>query len=172
TSRNGWHSVTMAQIASLAGVSRQTVNNEQGSKTQLAHAMVFDELGRFLAVVDAAFDRYPGSLDDAVHEAVLTVLEFAAENTLLRSIVSAGYGADSELLQLLTTDAGSLLSTTKGQIAKRIDAYDVDLDEQQIMTVIDVIVRTTLSHIMRPSGARAETADGLAWITRRTLQPG
>ena len=49
TTSSGWASVTMARLAQEAGVSRQTVYNEVGSKPALAETMILEELARFLA---------------------------------------------------------------------------------------------------------------------------
>ena len=73
----GWASVTMGKLADRVGVSRQTVYNEVGSKPQLAEEMVLAELAKFLAVVDAAFDRHPDDLVDAIRAAACGVLELA-----------------------------------------------------------------------------------------------
>ena len=62
----GWAGVTMGKLADRVGVSRQTVYNEVGSKPQLAEEMVLAELAKFLAVVDAAFDRHPADLVEAI----------------------------------------------------------------------------------------------------------
>ena len=56
----GWGRVTMARLAEVVGVSRQTVYNEIGTKNDLAEAVVLRELDRFLAGVTAAFDAHPG----------------------------------------------------------------------------------------------------------------
>ena len=51
TTEVGWAQVTMARLADVVGVSRQTVYNEIGSKPRLAEAMILRELERFLAPV-------------------------------------------------------------------------------------------------------------------------
>ena len=119
TARSGWPAVTMARIADAVGVSRQTIYNEVGSKQALAEAMVLDELTRFLAVVNDAFDRHPDDPVDAIRAATRGVLERARDNMLLRAIVSTTHGAESDLLPLLTTRADSLLATAKSVIAHR-----------------------------------------------------
>ena len=40
TTTSGWASVTMSRLAAAAGVSRQTVYNEVGSKPALAETMI------------------------------------------------------------------------------------------------------------------------------------
>jgi AcrR family transcriptional regulator len=169
TARSGWQAVTMARLAELAGVSRQTVYNEIGSKAALAEAMVAHELDRFLSVVGAAFDRHPDDLVEAIYEAVRAVLELAEDNVLLRAIVSATHGTAPELLPLLTTDAGALLTQAKAVLAERVAAYRPPLAEAQVGVVIDLVVRAVLSHVMQPSDTPARTADGLAWIAARVL---
>src|SRR5512144_2774934 len=105
TVSEGWAGVTMARLADRVGVSRQTVYNELGNKHALAEAMVMRELERFLGVVGEAFDAHPDSLVDAIRAAARGVLELAQANQLLKAVVSATHGADTELLPLLTTDA-------------------------------------------------------------------
>ncbi|WP_436500216.1 TetR family transcriptional regulator [Actinokineospora sp. HUAS TT18] len=169
TVTSGWASVTMSRLADMVGVSRQTVYNEIGSKPQLAEAMVLDELARFLAVVDEAFDNHPGDLLPAITDAVRGALELAQGNTLLHAIVSATHGADTELLPLLTTNAESLLDTAKTVVAERLRPYDLPLDERERGAVIDMVVRLVLSHVMQPSGTPEQTAADIAWIAGRVL---
>ncbi|RSN60407.1 TetR family transcriptional regulator [Amycolatopsis sp. WAC 04182] len=169
TVRSGWSSVTMSKLAEIVGVSRQTVYNELGSKSQLAEAMISHELARFLSVVREAFERHPDDLVEAIHDAVRGVLELADDNLLLRAIVSATHGADTELLPLLTSRAGSLLSEATIMLRGRVRAYGPPLDAEQLDVAIDVVVRTVLSHIMQPSDTPGRTADALAWMASRVL---
>jgi AcrR family transcriptional regulator len=169
TARSGWSAVTMARLAELVGVSRQTVYNEIGSKTALAEAMVSHELDRFLSVVATAFDRHPDDLVEAIYDAVRAVLELADDNILLRAIASATHGADTELLPLLTTQAETLLTQAKTMLVARVLSYRPPLTAEQVPVVIDVVVRTVLSHVMQPSDTPARTADALAWLAVRVL---
>ncbi|GAA3582395.1 TetR/AcrR family transcriptional regulator [Amycolatopsis ultiminotia] len=169
TARSGWSTVTMARLAELVGVSRQTVYNEIGSKTALAEAMVTHELGRFLAVVGSAFEQHPGDLVAGIHEAVRAVLELADDNLLLRAIASATHGTDTEFLPFLTTRAAALLTEAKTVLAERVRGYAPPLDDDRLTVVIDLVVRAVLSHVMQPSGTPAHTAEGLAWVAARLL---
>jgi AcrR family transcriptional regulator len=169
TARSGWSAVTMARLAELVGVSRQTVYNELGSKTALAEAMISHELDRFLTVVRVAFDRRPDDLVEAIYDAVRSVLELAHDNILLRAIASATHGTDTELLPLLTTRASTLLTEAKTMLVQRVQSYQPPLDTEQLTVVIDLVVRTVLSHVMQPSDTPARTADALAWVAARLL---
>jgi AcrR family transcriptional regulator len=169
TVRSGWSSVTMAGLAAAVGVSRQTVYNEVGSKPALAEAMVEQELVGFLAVVEAAFDAHPDDAAAAVGAASLGVLERAQENSLLRAVVSASYGADTELLPLLTTNATALLEAARAVVSARLTPLVPELPGSRVALATDLIVRVVLSHVMRPSGPPRRTADGIAEAARLLL---
>lgn len=166
----GWAGVTMGKLAERVGVSRQTVYNEVGSKPQLAEEMVLAELAKFLAVVDDAFDRHPTDLVAAIRAASRGVLELAGDNALLQAVVSASYGAETELLPLLTTRNDALMLAASQTVRARVDAYGIDLDGRQLDAAIDMVVRLVLSHVVHPVAAPVDTADDIAWIASRTLR--
>ena len=167
----GWAGVTMGKLAERVGVSRQTVYNEVGSKQQLAEEMVLAELAKFLAVVDEAFDAQPDDLVEAIRSASRGVLELARRNALLQAVVSASYGAETELLPLLTTRNDALLLTATQVVKARVPAYPIVLDDRHLDAAIDMVVRLVLSHVVHPVGQPAATADDIAWIASRTLRP-
>jgi len=167
----GWAGVTMGKLADRVGVSRQTVYNEVGSKPKLAEEMVLAELAKFLAVVDAAFDRYPDDLVEAIRAAARGVLELAGSNALLQAVVSASYGAETELLPLLTTHSDALALTANDAVRRRVLHYRLALDDRLLDAAIDMVVRLVLSHVVHPTGTPADTADDIAWISGRTLRP-
>jgi AcrR family transcriptional regulator len=171
TTAEGWAHVTMARLAERVGVSRQTVYNEIGTKPALAEAMILAELERFLAAVESAFDEHPHDLPEAIRAAAGGVLELAQDNRLLHAVVSATHGADTELLPLLTTHAGTLLSTAKAVVVERVAPYDVELTATQLDAAIDMVVRVVLSHVMQPSASPGRTADDIAWVAARVLRP-
>jgi AcrR family transcriptional regulator len=170
TTEQGWAEVTMARLADAVGVSRQTVYNEIGTKPRLAEAMILHELDRFLGLVTVAFEAHPADLVAAIRSASQAVLEASQDNPLLHAIVSATHGADTELLPLLTTHAGALLSTAKVVVVERVAPYDVTLSGDQLDAAVDMVVRVVLSHVMQPSGTPAETADDIAWVSARVLR--
>jgi AcrR family transcriptional regulator len=167
----GWSGVTMGKISDRVGVSRQTVYNEVGSKTQLAEEMVLAELAKFLTVVDEAFDEQPDDLVEAIRGASRGVLELAGRNALLQAVVSASYGAETELLPLLTTRNDALVLTATEAVRARVTAYPIDLDDRHLDAAIDMVVRLVLSHVVHPIGKPDDTADDIAWISEKTLRP-
>ena len=177
TCESGWSAVTMGKVAARAGVSRQTVYNELGSKPELGQAMVLRELERFLAIVERELDTHD-DLVAAIRSAAEQILLMAQDNPLLHALLASAHSvsrgnepaSNTELLPFLTTDAQPLIEAATQVIAARLERFpDLDLDAQQRDVAIDSIVRLVLSHVMQPGGSPATTAEHLAWIVARVL---
>ena len=177
TCESGWSAVTMGKVAARAGVSRQTVYNELGSKPALGQAMVLRELERFLAIVERELDSHD-DLVVAIRSAAEQILLMARDNPLLHALLASAHSvsrgnepaSNTELLPFLTTDAQPLIEAATQVIAARLERFPgLDLDEQQRDVAIDSIVRLVLSHVMQPGGSPATTAEHLAWIVARVL---
>ena len=169
TAEYGWGALTMAKLADLVGVSRQTVYNEIGGKPQLAEALVLRELALFLGLVDSAFVDYPDDLVRAIEAAAFRVLDVAGGDPLLHAILTRSQGGDSELLPLLTTHSEPLLGAAGEMIREHVSTYDVGLEAHRVEVLIDMVVRLVLSHVMQPTAQPAETAETIAWIAHRVL---
>ncbi|GAB2488254.1 TetR/AcrR family transcriptional regulator [Promicromonospora xylanilytica] len=169
TCADGWSKVTMGRLATDAGVSRQTVYNAVGSRDDLAEAMVLTESAKFIFEIVEGFDNHPDDLLSAIHEAVENTLVLAQGNALLRAVVSATHGADTELLPLLTTHSEPLLGTLLVVVQDRVDQYEIDLEPERVTAVIDIVVRSALSHVMQPTATPRETADSITWLVARVL---
>ena len=97
------------------------------------------------------------------------VLTYARANPLLHAVVSATHGADTELLPLLTTNAGSLLGVAKEVISARVVPYAPGIDPAHLDPAIDMVVRVVLSHVMQPSGSPEQTGADIAWLAGQVL---
>src|SRR5918998_2598009 len=130
--RRSWGEVTMADIARTAGLSRQTLYKEFGSRDEFARAFVMRESDRFLIAVEAAIReriQHPRAALAAAFEVFLTA---AGENPLVRSIVFDG--AENGLLALVTTDGGAIVGRAADRLASAVadawpplDRSDADL---------------------------------------------
>lgn len=172
TVEHGWSSVTMSALGTRVGVSRQTIYNEVGNKSDLAEALVLWELGHFLETVNAGFDAHPDDLVAAARDAIQRVLERASVNPLLRAAISATEGADTGLLPLLTTDSASLAGAAAVVIELRLGDYSHEIEPHRLGALVDTIVRLVVSHVIRPSGTPEESAELIAWIIEQVLRPG
>lgn len=178
TTESGWTAVTMNKVAGRAGVSRQTVYNEMGSKPGLGQAMVLRELERFLAAVEEELARYD-DLVDAIRAAAERILLMARENRLLDAVLASAHGVsrgepgtDNELLPFLTTDAAPLISAATAVIAASLPVRfpDTGLSDHEAEVAIDSVVRLVLSHVMQPGSPPAAVADDIAWLVGRVLR--
>src|SRR5579875_2908211 len=112
-----WQRIRMADVAAAAGVSRQTLYNEFGSKDQLATALTARETGRFLDGIDATVDASePATAADAVRAAIRFTLETAGDNPLVKAVLLE----DNGLLPFLTTRAEPLLSMARGRMLAKL----------------------------------------------------
>jgi AcrR family transcriptional regulator len=168
TARDGWSAVTMAKLADDAGVSRQTVYNEVGSKSVLAEALVMRELDRFLVLV---VDEMAATDDvvEAIRAAARAIFERAERNPLLHAVLSASHGAGNDLLPLLTSHSAELIGTASAVMGVELARFRLPLPEAQLALGIDAVVRLVLSHVMQPTKSPAETADDIAWLVARLL---
>lgn len=171
TAEIGWPAVTMAALAERVGVSRQTVYNEWGSRDRLAEAMVLRELGAFLDEVDAGFDAHPDDLELGVSDAIARVLSLASVNPLLRAIVTATHGAETELVPLLTTRADVIIAVASERVRDRLSSY-AEVNPEALEVTCDIVVRTVLSHVMQPTAVTDGLARQLAGAVATLVNPG
>jgi len=155
-----WAEVTMSDIARAAGVSRQTLYNEFGSRGEFAQALVLREAGRFIDAVQstvAANAEDPRRALRATFELFLTV---AAENPLVRAIVS-GEGAD-ELIALFTTRGETLVQMASARLTGMLlDSWPV-VQEREAELIGETLVRLAISYGALPRGGPGETAEVVA----------
>src|SRR5438045_7328667 len=96
-----WARTRMADVARAAGVSRQTLYNEFGSKDALAEAMAMREIEQFIEGTERALDEaHPDDPIQAVGAAALWTFQQAADNPLLKAAL---VDDTSGLLSFLTT---------------------------------------------------------------------
>ncbi|MDI6098803.1 TetR family transcriptional regulator [Actinoplanes sp. NEAU-A12] len=168
TVTNGWNTVRMVDVARAAGVSRQTVYNEFAGRDGLAEAIAVREIERFTTAVHTALSAHGGDVRAAAHAAVLHTLREAADNALVRAILTSSRGGD-ELLPFLTTRSGTVLTLAGEVIAAWAAAHLPGSDPAAVAFAGDSVIRLTVSHIMLPSATPEATATALADVFVRLL---
>ena len=166
---HSWSDVTMARIGEHAGVSRQSVYNEVGSKPHLAQLLVGREFEGFMSVVAAELGGR-GALRDDVARAALSVLDRAGDNPVLRAVVTSAHGGAGELLPLLTTQAEPLFETATSVVVRQIQANYATVDAATLNRGVAPVVRLVFSQVMQPGGPPAVVATDIGWIADRLLQ--
>ena len=154
-----WADVTMAQVARAAGVSRQTVYNEFGSRPELAQAYVLWEADRFLTSVDAAVRRHLADPVRAVSAAFETFLAAANDHPLVRALVTPD-GAQ-ELLPLITTQGQPLHDRATTSLAASFRELWPQVGRADAHLLADAVVRQAISRAAMPAGTSQMTARSL-----------
>lgn len=162
----GYRAVRMRDVASAAGVSRQTVYNEFGDKWGLAQAVVIRDNERYLDGIDAVLSEH-ADVYSAVVAAVTFTMETSADDQLKKAVLT-GAGGD-EMLPLLTTQAEPVLFAASARIAEHALRQWPDLDRAALTEIADAAVRLTMSHIMLPSGPPEAFAHFVARMVTRYL---
>ncbi len=165
----GWRRLTMAKIADRAGVSRQTVYNEFGTKQQLAEQLIMRELETFLAIVRERFEA-ESEFVPAVRSAVEGALVTAQRNPLLRSVLESDQNGDADLLPFIVQSQW-LVDRATGFLIQLVAARysDLPIPAERLAVALESVVRLVLSHITRPSTSPQQTADDLAFIVAAVL---
>lgn len=162
-----WDQVTMADVARVAGVSRQTLYNEFGSRHAFAVALVLREGDRFLAQVEQALLAHRDDADAALEAAVRVFLATAAEDPLVHAIATGQGDGDDSLLPLVTTQGQPVVGFAVERLSAAIATGWPHADTEDVGLLADALVRLGISYAALPSGAPAETAAAL----RRLLAP-
>jgi len=155
-----WTDVTMADIALAAGVSRQTLYKEFGSRDEFAQVLVMREADRFLTAVEEAVSAHREQPAVAIEAAFDVFLQAAAENALVHTIVH-GDGAE-ELLALFTTHGKPLVESASERLSAVIVAGWplVASDDAEILS--ECLVRLAISYAALPKGPTSMSAASVA----------
>jgi AcrR family transcriptional regulator len=157
-----WADVTMAQVARTAGVSRQTVYNEFGSRAELAQAYVLWEADRFLAGVAATVEANGDDPVRALTAAFDVFLAAAGEHPLLRALAASD--GTHELLPLLTTRGQPLHERATRALADVVVATFPALGRPRAQLLADAVVRLAISHAALPAGSARMNARALGQL--------
>ncbi|MET7963595.1 TetR family transcriptional regulator [Micromonospora zamorensis] len=158
----GWDAVRMGGVATTAGVSRQTVYNEFGSKAGLAEALARREVDRFVGDVRAALLAHGSDVRTGAYAAIAHTLATAADNPLVKAILTSARGGSDELLPYLTTRAEVVLTEASGALIEWAGDHLPGADQAVLAFAADTIVRLVVSHIVLPRSPIDQTATALA----------
>jgi AcrR family transcriptional regulator len=151
-----WSEVTMAEIAAAAGVSRQTLYNEFGTRDEFGQALVIREGGRFLDAVEQAIDEHADDPQAALTGALERFLTIAGEDPFVRLLLADDGTAG--LLPLLTTQSGPVLDWASRRLADAIAAHWPGVARSDLDMLADALVRLAVSHVTAPRDPPARTA--------------
>jgi len=153
-----WADVTMAQIASVAGVSRQTLYNEFGSRDEFAQALVLREADRFLIEVEGAIHENREHAARAMSSALTVFLSSAEHNPLIRVIVS---GEGDELLPFITTQGNPTIAFAVERLGAAVIENWPQVGVLEAERLASTLVRLALSYAALPMGPPSMTVEAI-----------
>ncbi len=157
-----WSTVTMTDVAAAAGVSRQTVYNEFGSRLGLAQAYATRLTDDFCEVVGEAVNRNVGQVRDALREGFSNFFATSASDPLVQSLLRGE--AKPDLLRLITTDASPLITRASDTLSQMLQQSWLGVDYTEAQRVGRAISRMALSYIAMPPEGDRDVPDDLAEI--------
>ncbi len=151
-----WSEITMSDIAGAAGVSRQTLYKEFGSRDEFAQAFVIHEGERFLDAVDAAVREHLDDPRAAVGAALGVFLRSAGDDPLVRILLSDdGTGG---MLPFVTTQGMPVVYWATARLTETIEAGWPQAPPAKVRLLAESLVRLAISYITAPSEAPETTA--------------
>jgi AcrR family transcriptional regulator len=154
--RRPWAEITMANIATAAGVSRQTLYKEFGSREEFAQAFVMREGDRFLLAVEEAVQAHLEDPPTALSAAFEVFLTAAAEDPLVRTLLS-GEGTHS-LLPLITTQGEPVVTRATKRLSEIILSGWPAVKFTDARLLAECLVRLAISYTALPAGPTGMTA--------------
>jgi AcrR family transcriptional regulator len=164
-----WARTRMVDVARAAGVSRQTLYNEFGSKDALAQALAMREVQRFIEGTERALDEaHPDDPIQAVAAAALSTLQRAGDNPLLKAAL---VDENSGLLAFLTSRGEPVIAAARASFENYYATHWPTLSQEAIALAAETITRLTLSYVVLPTDVPAEiVAARFADLARKLLR--
>lgn len=160
----GWGPARMADVAAAAGLSRQTLYAEFGSKDGLAQALALREAERFVAGAEAARAGAGDTPAGAVAASAEWILRTAGDDPLVKAVLT-----DDGLLPYLTTRSDRLLDAVRERDAAYLLGRWPGLPPGDVALAVDVVFRLVVSHLVSPAAPPDVTARELARLVDRLL---
>jgi AcrR family transcriptional regulator len=158
--RQPWSEITMADIASGAGVSRQTLYNEFGNRNEFGFAFVIHEAERFMDDVEGAVLEHRDDPRAAVLAALEHFLRTAGDDPLIRILLSDdGTGG---MLPFVTTQGLPVVQWATARLTAVIEEGWPEAPGGDVKTLAESLVRLAISYVTTPGESAEETAKAVA----------
>jgi AcrR family transcriptional regulator len=169
-----WQTARMVDVAATAGVSRQTLYNEFGSKDSFAQALAMREAQRFIDGTNRFLDDVnPVAPVDAVAAATEWTIREASNNPLLKAVLTDD---TSELLPFLTTRGEAIIGAARSNIETYWRSQWPEIDADDVALAAETVARLTISYLVLPSdgpdGSAEAIAARLSKLVERLLMKG
>ena len=155
-----WSSITLSDVAKAAGISRQTIYNEFGSRQGLAEGYALRLADR---LVDAVGDAIEGNVGDVYAAFLAGFRAFFAESASDPLVISLLTGAAKpDLLQIITTDSAPIITRCSVRLTATFMDSWVRASKEDAGVLARAIVRLAMSYVSMPPEADHDVARDLA----------
>ncbi len=163
-----WAQITMSDVARAAGVSRQTLYKELGTRDEFAQQFVIREGTRFMNEVEQAVLARLHDVHGAIEAGLEVFLTMAFEDPLMRMLLEDdGTGG---MLPLLTTQSRPVLEWASERLSQAMHAGWPDIDSDTAEVLADTFVRLALSYVTMPRDTPREAAQMAAGLLAPTME--
>ncbi|MDZ7887168.1 MAG: TetR family transcriptional regulator [Mycobacterium sp.] len=155
-----WSSITLTDVARAAGISRQTIYNEFGSRQGLAE-------GYALRLADRLVDQIHGAINENVGDVYAAFLQgfrdFFTESAADPLVISLLTGTSKpDLLQIITTDSGPIITRCSQRLTETFQNSWMKASDEDAGVLARAIVRLAMSYVSMPPEADHDVAMDLA----------
>ena len=158
----------MAEIAAAAGVSRQTLYNEFGSRDEFGQALVIREGTRFLDEVEQAIDEHGRDPIAALTAGLERFLTIAHDDPFVRLLLADD--GTARLLPLVTTQSAPIVDWASGRLVAAIDVRWPGVAREDLRALSDMLVRLAISHVAAPRDSPARTAGSITRLLAPAIE--
>ncbi len=155
-----WSAITLSHVAKAAGISRQTIYNEFGSRQGLAQAYALRLADRLVDQIDDAIEGNVGDVYSAFVQGFRDFFAESAADPLVMSLLTGDIKPD--LLQLITTDSGPIITHCSQRLTATFAHSWVTCSDDDAGMLARAIVRLAMSYISMPPEADHDVAADLA----------
>ncbi|CAN5556055.1 TetR family transcriptional regulator [soil metagenome] len=155
-----WSSITLSDVAKVAGISRQTIYNEFGSRQGLAQGYALRLADRLVDAVEDAIENNVGDISAAFLEGFRAFFLESASDPLVISLLTGV--AKPDLLQIITTDSAPIISRSSARLTESFMHSWVQASEEDAGVLARAIVRLAMSYVSMPPEADHDVAADLA----------
>jgi AcrR family transcriptional regulator len=155
-----WSSITLADVAKVAGISRQTIYNEFGSRQGLAQGYALRLADRLVDAVDLAIESNVGDIEAAFLQGFRSFFAESASDPLVISLLTGV--AKPDLLQIITTDSAPIIARSSSRLTDTFMHSWVQASAEDSGVLARAIVRLAMSYVSMPPEADHDVAADLA----------
>ncbi|HEY5843108.1 MAG TPA: TetR family transcriptional regulator [Mycobacterium sp.] len=155
-----WSSITLADVAKSAGISRQTIYNEFGSRHGLAQGYALRLADRLVDAVGDAIENNVGQMYQAFLQGFRAFFTESAADPLVISLLTGA--AKPDLLEIITTDSAPIIRHCSQRLTGSFMTSWVRCSEEDAGVLARAIVRLAMSYVSMPPEADHDVARDLA----------